>query len=69
MRESGGNYCRRNERGSTACGAYQFVRGTWNGYWGYPDACSAPPDVQDAKAEEVWAGGRGCGHWGRAACG
>lgn len=63
MRESHGNYCIRNSAGSTACGAYQIVRGTWAKFMGYPNACSAPPWVQDLKAEALWANGRGCGHW------
>lgn len=51
---------------SSASGKWQFVRGTWNGYGGYRNAADAPESVQDAKARQLWAGGRGCGHW--AAC-
>lgn len=49
---------------STASGKWQFVRGTWAGYGGYRNAADAPESVQDAKARSLWAGGRGCGHWG-----
>lgn len=53
--------------GSTASGKWQFIRGTWAGYGGYLNAADAPESVQDAKARQLWAGGRGCGHW--SACG
>jgi hypothetical protein len=62
MRESGGDYQADNPN-SSACGAYQILDSTWNGYGGYSSACDAPPSVQDAKAAELWAGGEGCGHW------
>ena len=53
--------------GSTASGKWQFVRGTWAGFGGYLNAADAPERVQDDKARQLWANGRGCGHWG--ACG
>lgn len=60
--ESKGSYTAENPY-STASGRYQFVDGTWNGYGGYSHASDAPPEVQDAKAREVWANGAGRGHW------
>lgn len=51
-RESGGNYCAKNP-GSSACGAYQILDSTWNGFGGYSSACQAPPAVQDAKAKSM----------------
>jgi hypothetical protein len=49
--ESGGVYSARAS-GSTASGAYQFIDSTWAGYGGFPQAWQAPPELQDAKAEE-----------------
>lgn len=60
--ESKGSYTAENAH-SSASGRYQFVDGTWDGYGGYSHASDAPPEVQDAKAREVWAGGAGRGHW------
>ena len=48
--ESGGNYKDRS-RWSSACGAYQYMKSTWNNYMGYSNACSAPNWVQDARIE------------------
>jgi hypothetical protein len=52
-----------NAQGSGCDGYYQICAGTWNGYGGYASALDAPKEVQDAKARELWDGGRGCGHW------
>jgi len=67
QRESGGNYNAVNPNGcgGFSCGgAWQFDVRTWNNFGGYPRAELAPPEVQDEKARQLWAGGAGCGHWG-----
>jgi len=51
--ESGGNPTAMNPSG--AAGLYQFMPGTWDGYDGYASAADAPPSVQTAKAEQVYA--------------
>lgn len=62
-RESGGDTTVYNYSGSGASGKWQIMPGTWNGYGGYANAADAPESVQDAKARELWNGGRGCWHW------
>lgn len=67
QRESGGDYGAVNPTGCggyTCGGAWQFDPRTWAGYGGYQYAQDAPPDVQDAKARELWANGAGASHWG-----
>lgn len=34
---------------STACGAYQYMKLSWNDYMGYKNPCKAPAWVQDSK--------------------
>lgn len=51
------------EGDSTASGKWQFLRSTWNNFMGYVNAADAPYQVQDEKARQSWAGGRGCAHW------
>lgn len=74
--ESKGDYSAES-RTSSASGAWQILDSTWrtedaNGdgvkdsFRGYTHAASAPPDVQDERAAQLWAGGRGSHNW--AAC-
>lgn len=51
--ESHSNYQAQN-RHSSASGAYQFIRGTWNNYRGYSQAKFAPAWVQDEKALKAY---------------
>ena len=68
--ESGGRYDAENST-STASGKFQALKGTWDGYAGYPEAKDAPPEVQERWAREAfaaagtrpWSASRHC--WGR----
>lgn len=62
MRESRGNIHAQNPR-STASGKWQFLDSTWGRHRGYAKARYAPEWVQDERARQLWAGGRGCSHW------
>lgn len=62
MCESGGNYQAENPT-STASGGWQITDGSWGGYGGYRHASDAPPEVQDQRAAQLWAGGKGASHW------
>jgi Transglycosylase-like domain len=62
QRESGGWYYSCNES-TGACGAYQVIPSTWDGYGGYASACDAPPSVQDQWAAEAYAAS-GTSPWG-----
>lgn len=58
--ESGGNYAANT--GNGYYGAYQYDLSTWGNYGGYARPDLAPPAVQDAKAQETYAG-RGASPW------
>lgn len=60
--ESKGDYRAENPT-SSASGGWQIIDGTWGGYKGYPRASDAPPHIQDEKAAQLWAGGKGASHW------
>jgi hypothetical protein len=69
MCESGGNLSATNGKHR---GKWQFAPGTWRNEKGgyrasdgklYPDAGTAPEWVQDERAKQLWAGGRGTSHW------
>lgn len=49
--------------GSTASGAFQFIRSTWARHGGFLNAADAPLEVQIEKAKLAYAGGAGCFHW------
>jgi hypothetical protein len=60
--ESGGNIRAENPT-SSASGKWQIIDGTWNGYGGYSRASDAPESVQDERAAQIYAGGRGRSQW------
>jgi hypothetical protein len=57
-KESGGNYSAVSGSGKYR-GKYQYSNSTWNNYGGYPTADSAPPEVQERRAQEDWNRGSG----------
>jgi hypothetical protein len=62
--ESHGNY-KAHSRWSSACGAYQYIRPTWNNFGGYKTACKAPKRIQDRRMhkEILYNFGRYKGDW------
>lgn len=60
--ESGGNPTAENPT-SSASGLWQIIDGTWNNYGGYPHAASAPAEIQNQKAADLYRDGAGIGHW------
>lgn len=62
MCESGGSITAQNPN-STASGKWQFLDSTWGGYGGYSEAWMAPEHIQDERARQVYAGGRGRSQW------
>lgn len=65
--ESHGNPRAINHTGCHGRGCYglwQFDPLTWGGFGGFSRADLAPPGVQNEKARQTWAGGRGCSNWG-----
>lgn len=48
---------------SSSSGLWQFTDDTWAGYGGYQHAADAPASVQNERAVQVFAGGRGASNW------
>jgi transglycosylase-like protein len=48
---------------SSSSGLWQFTDDTWAGYGGYQHARQAPAAVQNERAVQVFAGGRGWAAW------
>jgi hypothetical protein len=48
---------------SSSSGLWQFTHDTWAGYGGYSEAKYAPASVQNERAAQVFAGGRGASNW------
>jgi hypothetical protein len=62
--ESGGSLTAVNGTNpARPAGKWQIIGPTWNGYGGYATADQAPEAVQDAKAEQLYAGGAGRSQW------
>jgi len=61
-----GSYTR-HSYSSSACGAYQYMRSTWNNYMGYKNPCKAPAWVQDSRMiSELQSSYKKYGSWDKA---
>jgi hypothetical protein len=57
----------RKSYSSNACGAYQYMKSTWNNFMGYSSPCKAPNWVQDARIEaELHSSYKKYGDWRKA---
>jgi hypothetical protein len=63
MCESGGSTTIVNHSRIRPAGKWQIITSTWAGYGGYATADLAPESVQDERARQIYAGGRGRGQW------
>lgn len=63
MCESGGNPRAVLHSSIRPAGKWQIITDTWAGYGGYATADQAPESVQDERARQIYAGGRGRSQW------